>query len=196
MSADELQSLASILRWVGLIVTFIGVAITFVSHLVADRLHDVQSADKTKAQERLYATESELEQTKVKTADLERRLAPRVLTADQRERFVKFLSKTTKGPVTVEHAGQAVETVTFAEEIRLLLLGAGFTIAAYNMPLGYVFKEAPGPWFITVIANASGNPPYTEQLVLAFKEIGIEVLLGNGAGISNPGEIKVYVGAK
>lgn len=196
MSADELQRLASILRWVGLIVTFVGVAITFGSHLVADRLHVVQSTDKTKAQERLLATESELEHTKVKTADLERRLAPRALTPDQRERFTKFLSKTPKGPVTVEHSGQAVETVKFSEEIRSLLIDAGFTIAAYNMPLGYVFKEAPGPWFITVIANASGNPPYTEQLVLAFKEIGIEVLLGNGAGISGPGEVKVYVGAK
>ena len=64
------------------------------------------------------------------------------------------------------------------------------------MPLGYVFKEAPEPWFVTIITNASGNPPYTEQLVFAFKEIGIEVLLGNGAGISSPGEVKVYVGAK
>lgn len=28
------------------------------------------------------------------------------------------------------------------------------------------------------------------------KEIGVDVLLGNEAGISHPGEIKVYVGAK
>jgi len=196
MSADDLQRLASVLRWVGLIVTAVGVVITFGSYYIADKLLVVQRADKVQAQERLKTTEAELEQTKIKTADLERRLAPRTLTPDQRERFVRFLSKTTKGPVTVEHSGQAVETIKFSEEILSLLIEAGFTIAAYNMPLGYVFKEAPAPWFMTIIANTNGNPLYTERLVLAFKEIGIDVLLGNGAGISSPGEVKVYVGAK
>ena len=196
MTADELQRLASALRWVGLVVTAVGVLITFGSHYIADKLLVVQHTDKVQAQERLKTTEAELEQTKIKTADLERRLAPRALTTDQRERFVNFLSKTTKGPVTVEHSGQAVETVKFAEEVRSLLLKSGFTIAAYNMPLGYVFKDAPEPWLITIIANASRNPPYTAQLALAFKEIGIEVLGGDGAGISSSGEVKVYVGAK
>jgi len=196
MTADDLQRLASILRWVGLIVTALGVVITFGSHYIADKLLVVQRADKVTAQERLKLTEAELEQTKVKTFELERRLAPRQLNADQRARFIQFLSTSAKGPITLEHSGQAVETVKFSEEVRSLLLESGFTIAAYNMPLGYVFKEAPGPWFITIIANATGKPPYTDQLVQAFKEIGIDVLLGNGAGISSSGELKVYIGSK
>ena len=106
MTADELQRLARILRWVGLVVTAVGVLITFGSHYIADKLLVVQRNDKIQAQERLKATEVELEQTKIKTVDLERRLAPRTLTPKQRERFVKFLSKTTKGPVTVEHSGK------------------------------------------------------------------------------------------
>lgn len=196
MGADELQRLASTLRWVGLVVTALGVVITFGSHYIADKLLVVQRADKVQAQERLKTTEAELEQTKIKTAELAKRLAPRTLTTEQRERFIKFLSKTVKGPVVVEHTGQAVETIKFTEEIRSLLMDAGFTISAYNMPLGYVFKEAPEPWFITVIAIVGTHPAYTEQLILAFKEIGIDVLLGNGAGIASPGEVKVYVGAK
>jgi len=196
VNADEFQRLASILRWVGLAVTALGVVITFGSHYIADKLLVVQRADKVQAQERLKATEAELEQTRIKTVALERQLAPRTLTAEQRTRFVKFLSKSAKGPITLEHSGQAVETVEFAEKIRSLLIESGFTIAAYNMPLGYVFKEAPAPWFVTIIANPIGNPPYTDQLVLAFKEIGVDVLLGNGTGISSPGELKVHVGAK
>ena len=196
MGADELQRLASILRWVGLIVTALGVAITFGSHYIADKLLVVQRADKVQAQERLKITETELEQTKLKTAELTKRIAPRTLTPEQRERFIKFLSKTVKGPIVLEHSGQAVETIKFTEEIRSLLIDAGFTISAYNMPLGYVFKEAPNPWFITVIVIAGTTPAYAHQLMLAFKEIGIDVLLGNGAGIANPGEVKVYVGAK
>lgn len=196
MNADELQHLASVLRWVGLGVTTLGVALTFGSHYIADKLLVVQRVDKIQAQERLKATESELEQTKIKTAELAKRLAPRKLTSEQRERFVKFFSNIPKGPIVLEHSGQAVETVNFTEEIRSLLVGAGFTISAYNMPLGYVFKEAPAPWFITIIVVEGAYPPYTHQLIHAFKEIGIDVLLGNGAGIANPGEVKVYVGAK
>lgn len=196
MGADELQRLASILRWVGLIVTALGVVLTFGSHYIADKLHVVQSAEKVQAQERLKVTEAELEQTKLKTAELAKRLAPRTLTSEQRQRFVGFLKKTAKGPVVVEHSGQAVETIKFTEEIRSLLVDAGFTISAYNMPLGYVFKEAPNPWFITVIVITGKHPAYAESLILAFKEIGVDVLLGNGEGISSPGEVKVYVGAK
>jgi hypothetical protein len=196
MTADELQRLASILRWVGLVVTALGVVLTFGSHFIADKLFVAQRADKIQAQERLKVTEVELEQTKIKTAELAKRLAHRTLTTEQREQFIKFLSKTIKGPVVLEHSGQTVETIKFTEEISSLLIDAGFTIAAYNMPLGYVFKEAPEPWFITVITTAGKYPAYTEQLILAFKEIGIDVLLGNGAGIASPGEVKVYVGAK
>ena len=196
MGVDELQRLTSILRWVGLIVTALGVVITFGSHYIADKIHVVQRAEKVQAQERLKISEAELEQTKVKTAELAKRLAPRTLTNEQRQRFIGFLSKTIKGPVVVEHSGQAVETIKFTEEIRSLLVDAGFTISAYNMPLGYVFKEASEPWFITIIAITGQSPTYTEQLILAFKEIGIDVLRGNGAGIANPGEVKVYVGAK
>lgn len=197
MTADELQRLASILRWVGLVVTALGVVLTFGSHYIADKLLVVQRADKIQAQERLKTTEAELEQTKIKTAELTKRLAPRNITEEQRERFIKFLSKTVKGPVIVEHSGQAVETIKFTEQIRSLLMDAGFTISAYNMPLGYVFKDAPEPWFITVIVVAgTPHPAYIEPLILAFKEMGIDVLLGNGEGISSPGEVKVYVGAK
>jgi hypothetical protein len=196
MGADELQRLSSTLRWVGLVVTALGVVITFGSHYIADKLLVVQRADKVQAQERHKTTEAELEQTKLKTSELAKRLAPRTLTDEQRQQFILFLSKTVKGPVVVEHSGQAVETIKFTEEIRSLLMDAGFTISAYNMPLGYVFKEAPDPWFITIIAITGESPAYTDPLILAFKKIGIDVLLGNGAGIANPGEVKVFVGAK
>ncbi|MFM9968697.1 MAG: hypothetical protein ACKVQK_09900 [Burkholderiales bacterium] len=196
MTADDLQRLASILRWVGLMVTAVGVFITFGSHYVADKLLNVQAAEKLKAKERLQVTEVELEATKLKTAELAKRLAPRTLTPDQHQKFIMLLSKSTKGPVTIEHSGQGVETVKFSEEIRALLEEAGFTIGAYNMALSYVFKEAPEPWFITVIAITGKYPAYGDQIILAFREIGIDVLLGNGEGIANPGEFKIYVGAK
>lgn len=195
MGADDFQRLASVLRWVGLSVTAIGLLITFGSHYIADKLFVAQRADKILAQERLKVTETELEQTKVKTADLERRLAPRMLTADQRERFIKFLSNTTKGPVAVEHSGLVAETITFTEEIRSLLEASGFTISAYNMPLGYMVK-APEPWFVAIIIGEGKHPPYAEKLLLAFKEIGIDATATDGKDIASPGEVKVYVGAK
>lgn len=195
MTADDLQRLASLLRWVGLAITAFGVVLTFGSHFIADKLLVVQRADKLQAQERLKATEAELEQTKVKTAELARRLAPRTLTAEQRERFIKYLRASPKGPVAVEHSGQVVETINFTEEIRSLLEAAGFTISSYAMPLGYVIK-APDPWFVSVIVGTGKHPAYAEQLLLAFKVIGIEAIATDGRDIANPGQVKVYVGAK
>ncbi|MDO8788794.1 MAG: hypothetical protein Q7J42_12050 [Sulfuritalea sp.] len=195
MGADELQRLASILRWVGLIVTALGVVLTFGSHYIADKLLVVQRADKIQAQERLKTTEIELEQTKLKTAELTKRLAPRTLTTEQRDRFITFLGKTAKGPVAVEHSGLVAETITFTEEIRALLEASGFTISAYNMPLGYMIK-APEPWFVAIIIGSGKPPPYAERLLLAFKEIDIDAIVTDGKDIASPGEVKVYVGAK
>jgi len=195
MTADELQSLASILRWVGLSVTAIGLLITFGSHYIADKLLIVQRAEKIQAQERLRATESELEQTKIKTTELSKLLAPRKLASEQRERFIKYLTASPKGPVGVDHSGQTVETINFAEEIRSLVEAAGFTISGYEMPLGYIIK-APEPWLIAVIVGAGNHPAYAEQLLLAFKNIGIDAIATDGKDIVKPGQVKVYVGAK
>jgi hypothetical protein len=195
MTADELQRWASILRWVGLSVTVIGLLITFGSHLIADRLLVVQRGEKTAAEERLKMSEKELEATKAKTSELAERLAPRKLTIEQRERFVEYLKTSPKGPVGVAHSGQAVETINFAEEIRSLLEGAGFTISSYENPLGYIIK-APAPYFMAVIVGTGERPPYAESLLRAFHEIAIEALPTDGSAIAAPGEVKVYVGAK
>lgn len=196
MTADELQHLASYLRWGGGAITVLGIALTFGSNFVADKLVRVQRADKLHAQEQLKETKAELEQTKVKTAELELRLAPRTLTAERREQFIKYLKTFPKGPVALEHSGQTIETIKFTEEIRSLLEAAGFTISHYEMPLGYIIKEAPAPWFMSIVVGAGEHPSYAEQLMLAFREIGIEAIGTDGKDIAKPGQVKVYVGAK
>lgn len=195
MTPDELQRWASILRWGGLSVTVIGLLITFGSHLIADRLLVLQRAEKTAAQERLQVSERELGETKAKTAELAERLAPRKLTTEQRQRFIEYLKTAPKGPVGVAHSGQIVETINFTEEIRSLLEGAGFTISSYENPLGYIIK-APAPYFMAVIIGTGERPTYTESLLRAFHEIGIEAIPTDGSAIAGPGEVKVYLGTK
>ncbi len=50
-------------------------------------------------------------------------------------------------------------------------MGADFTISADSMPLGYAFKEAPVPWFITIIAVTGKS--YAKPLILAFKKLAL-----------------------
>ena len=171
MTADELQRWASILRWVGLSVTAIGLAITFGSHFIADKLLVAQRVDKAKAQERLKLSEAELEATKAKTAELAFRLAPRILSAEQRANFVKSLSQAPKGLVGIAHIGLLVETVNFSTELRKLLEDAGFTISSYENPLGYVITAAPPPWLVAIIVGTGETPPHVAPLLRALSAI-------------------------
>lgn len=196
MTADELQRWASILRWVGLSVTAVGVLITFGSHYIADKLLVVQRTEKTQAQERLKASEAELQATKAKTAELAHKLAPRQLTAEQCTTFIAALAKTPKGPVGIVYVSPQPESTGFVEQIRSLLTDAGFTIPAKSeYSLGYTIA-APAPWFIAVIAVAGQEPPYALPIRQAFKEIGIDAIGTDGRDIAQPGEFKIYIGSK
>jgi hypothetical protein len=196
MSADDLQRWASILRWVGLSVTVVGLLITFGSHYIADKLLVVQRGEKAQAQARLQASEAELQATKKKTAELEQKLAPRQLSPDQRTEFIAALANAPRGPVTIAYVSPQAESTAFVQQVRSLIVDAGFTVSAPSeYALGYTIA-APPPWFVAIIAVPGQQPPYASAIQEAFKHIGIEAIGTDGSHIAKPGELKIYIGGR
>ncbi len=126
---------------------------------------------------------------------LEQRLAPRRLSDAQRQRFLAALASAAKGPVTIAHGGLGPEIMDFTEQIRSLLLQAGFTVNDLEYPLSYSIATSE-PWFLAVVARPEAVTPYTENLIAALRSIDIEPTLADGSKIASSGEVKLYVGAK
>ena len=138
----------------------------------------------------------ELETARARTAELERKLAPRQLTAEQRSEFIAALANAPKGPITVAYVSPQPESTGFVEQIRSLLIDAGFTIPAKSeYALSYTIA-APAPWFIAIVAFPNAQPAYALPIQQAFKQIGIDAIATDGSQIVQPGELKIYVGSK
>jgi len=195
-TADDLQWWASLLRWVGFGITVFGVLITCGSHYIADKLIVVQRADKAAAQERLKTSEAELQSTKAKTAELEKKLAPRQLTPEQRKHFIAALADAPKGPITVVYSNPQPETISFAAQIRSMFIDAGFDVPTTpEYTLAFTI-DPPAPWFISLVAVRGTEPPYAQPIHRARQAIEVENGFTDGPQFAKPGEFKIYVGSK
>jgi hypothetical protein len=139
---------------------------------------------------------SKLEISQVKTAELEKRLAPRQFTAEQRARFISALAKAPKGPVTIVYSDRQQETVKFVDQMKSLIIDAGFEVPTTPEYTFAYTIQPPGPWFISLVAITGAEPAYARPIHLAFQAIGIENGYTDGLQFSQPGELKVYVGSK
>ncbi len=135
-------------------------------------------------------------ESKQKLEKIRKELAPRVLTETQRAKFIASLTDVPKGKINVVYVSAQDESQKFAEQIRALIISAGFTSDRLEYSISYFFKP-PSPWYIAVIVRKEQAPPYAIAILRAFKEIEIDALGGDGSDIGvNLGECKIYVGGK
>ena len=91
MSVDDLNKMLTASKWVlGILAVLIAVAGIF-NQWISDRIARLQVKEKIRAHEQLQVSEAELQRTKAKTAELEAKLAPRVLTETQQATIAKKL---------------------------------------------------------------------------------------------------------
>jgi hypothetical protein len=144
--------------------------------------------------------EAALEKLRQDTADLrrktemmERRAAPRVLSDEQKQRFVEFLKAAPKGKVAVYSFMSAdPETIEYANKIRDMVIGAGFDSGSMvGMSLG---GRVPTGVAIT-IKNASQQPAHAGAIQQAMALIGTPM-----DGLVDPsvpdGEVRIIIGLK
>ena len=139
---------------------------------------------------------AKLETANAKTAELEKKLAPRQLTPQQRKQFISAVADAPKGPITVVYSNPQPETIAFATQIRSLFIEAGFEVSA---PPEYTLAftiDPPAPWFISLVAVLGTEPPYAQAIHHAWRAIGVENGFTNGIQFAKPGELKIYIGSK
>ena len=123
----------------------------------------------------------ELEKEKTKRLEAEKKLVekiektnnkfkPRILTNEQKGKFVDFISKS-KGKVVITSVLGDAEAVSFSKVIEGLIVKAGWEIEKTQLAQ---FNKNPKGVFIGVHSEETA-PKYASLLQAAFNSIGIDV---------------------
>lgn len=89
LSIDDLNRILTASKWaLGIFAVLTAFAGLF-NQWVSDEISRLQSVQKIEAQKKLQISEAELRETREKTAQLEARLAPRVLTSEEQQAIVE-----------------------------------------------------------------------------------------------------------
>lgn len=128
------------------------------------------------------------------TLELEQRTAARRITADQRGRFIHFLEKAPKGPVTMKFAAGNSESHGFALQLRSLLRDAGYTVA--ESMISETRFGAPLVGAQLELKNRDLPPKATAALQAGLEVIGIDALGVHGHHDQREEDIRLSVGEK
>jgi hypothetical protein len=125
--------------------------------------------------------------------ELQRRMGPRRISAEQRARLLGILKTGPKGKVSISCVSGDSEGQTFANEIAELLIASGWQIPDGVAQAMYSGRNPVG--FGIVVRSAVGAPIYAAVLQRAFFSIGIPM-----EGRENPrfdeGAVEILVGNK
>jgi hypothetical protein len=135
-STDELNRVLSYSRWaLGVLAVLTATAGVF-NQWIADRIATLQRVEKATAQERTKAAQAELELTKQKTAELERRLGPWSFSDGQRALLLQALASAPKGRVALEYIqSDERRSHAFADVLAAAFRQAGYDVWGYIAPL-------------------------------------------------------------
>ncbi|MBL9201316.1 MAG: hypothetical protein JNL39_12465 [Opitutaceae bacterium] len=174
-SGDDLNRVLNFSRWtLGILALFTAAAGVF-NQWVTERIADLQRAEKTKAHERLKASEEELAATKARTAEvagqLERLTVPRRLTEVQRAILRKNLPTGPRGKVIVTFLSVERDAQKYADEIGEILKETGFDVVSSN----YLWLQLAFEGLYINGREAGKIPSHAIHLQKCFSEAGLRV---------------------
>ena len=155
-----------------------------------------KAAAATAAQQRVE-TDLAKQQEKAATAErallqLQRRMEPRKISADQRVRLMEILSGGPKGQVAIGCVLGDGEGQTFANDIEGVLKASGWETTGVSQG---AYSGGNPIGFGIIVRSATSAPPFASALQRAFFSIGIPM-----AGAENPqlaeGTVQILVGNK
>ena len=120
--------------------------------------------------------------------ELQRRIAPRRITPEQKSRLVTLLKNGAKGDLYVQCASTAREATDFANEIRDILVAAGFETPG----VGRIMSPDRVPGVAIVVHTAANAPAHAAAIQRAFFSVGIP-LEGIESHIFGPGQVQIIV---
>ena len=154
------------------------------------------AANAKAAQQRV---ETDLAKQQEKTANaersllqLQRRIEPRRISAEQRLRLIGILTPGPKGKVSIDCVLGDGEGQTFANDVDEVLKASGWETDGVNQ---VVYSGGNPVGFGIIVRSAIIAPPYAAHLQQAFFSIGLPM-----GGIENPkladGKVQILVGNK
>lgn len=151
------------------------------------------------ANERVVKVELEAAQQRERAAraekdllELQERIKPRRISADQRERLIAALRNLPKGPVIVTCVLGDGEAIAFANQIVDSLKSAGWPVDGVNQVV-YTPNNPVG--FFVRVRSAANAPPYAGALQQAFNSVEIR-LDGQQVPTLSEGVVEIVVGNK
>ena len=137
------------------------------------------------------------QQEKTATAErallqLQRRMEPRRISADQRARLVEILSNGPKGKVSINCVLGDAEGQAFADDIDSVLKASGWDNSGVNQG---VYSGGNPVGFGIVVRSAIDAPPYAVTLQRAFFSIGIPMAGAEKLDVPE-GAVEILVGNK
>jgi hypothetical protein len=156
-----------------------------------------KEASNAKAAQQKVETDLAKQQEKTANAEqsllqLQRRIEPRRISAEQRQRLIEILKTGPKGKVNIACVLGDGEGTTFANDVDEVLKASGWEPGGVNQAL-YGGGNPTG--FGIMVRNAQTVPPYALHLQQAFFSIGIPM-----GGVENPkleeGTVQILIGNK
>jgi hypothetical protein len=197
-------SSADTLYWRLSLVSSLLVGITFVVGFwtvrVGARANKRQSRDlavfAAKLAEQSRLTEEQRERAakaEKSVLELQAKFTPRLVTGENRAKFLAALSNATRGKVNVSVVSGDPEAFTFASQLRDTLQGAGFDVGPI---LGsFMLFGAPVVGVQVCIANEANKPPHAFSIRAALDAIGVKTD-GIAPYGSEPDVVNINIGTK
>jgi hypothetical protein len=145
---------------------------------------------KHKGSEKVAELQYDLNIKEKKITELEQKLAPRHITAEQRMTFIKLTKDVPKGEIPIFRGDAGIETSNYIKEIRELLDASGYSVNGRSIVpiIGLSVSSSVDTATFLLYADENSLPDYAVPVQRAFFEIGVKLL---GLQYNNEGNAKL-----
>lgn len=178
LSIDVLSKVNTYAQYAIVVFGILTAVATLISVLSADRISALKDAELTLIKNEQSASDKALRSAQAALKDLRDSQAPRVITAAQRERFMKSLQDVSKGDIGITTVVGDNESMQLAVQLEGMLKEAGFTTTGVSQA---IFTPSPVGLFLKV-RSADSVPVYAAPLQYTLDAIGL-----NAPGQVDPG---------
>ena len=174
-TVEQLHRALTVSKWILGIFGIIFVCVAIVNQWLTARINTLQQQEKALAEQRLRASDAELDQTRAKAAEvaseLARYTAPRRLTDEQVASLRKSLPNGPRGKVVMAFLSVESDAQQYAEQIAQLLTETGFDV---SMSKKSWLHFAVGDIFLCA-RDTTYAPAHAVHIQLCFQAAGLRL---------------------
>jgi hypothetical protein len=190
-SPETLTHVKNVVQIASIVLAFLAALAGAFGHVIGNRISELNAVEATLLKERVATADGRATFAVAETTTLKARLAPRVLTDDQRNELVRRLETVPVGPVVLWVISNDPEAHDFAEAISSAIGAAKWPSPKVESAL----FESPPTGIVLGIHSQEQAPLHASALQKALIAIGFEAPAGTNTEIS-PDTVRILVGRK